>query len=117
LGIFSVKELLLAKPRDVAERLGAGSISSDVFAEWQREAALVLDAPQLSSDAARMLAAAGFRRAEKVAQSTPTEVLSAIETSQQEHTADWLAEQPLPSVAEVSSWIHAAQISKKSSAA
>ena len=116
-GIETVQQLVTAKPPAVAQRLGAGSITAEVLAEWQREAALLLDAPQLSSDAARLLAAAGFRCPEKISRYSPTELLATIEAAQQEHTADWFAETTLPTITEVSQWIHATQSGKKSQAA
>lgn len=116
-GIRTVNDLLVAQPQVVARRLADSSISSLVLSQWQREAALIVELPELPTDAARLLAAADFARTERIASSTPTELLAALELARQSGTNDWLASIPLPSVAEASLWIEIARQAQKSFAA
>ena len=116
-GIYTVAELLAAKPPAVTQRLGKLSIAAATMAEWQCEARLIVALPQLSPLAARMLAAAGFSSAEKIRHCTPTELIAAIETARQMNPAGWLAQETLPTVSEVSSWINIAGQKQKSCAA
>jgi len=115
--IRTVAELLAAKPQTVVVRLCEGSITPDILIAWQYEASLIVALPQLPASAARLLAAAGFRSAERIGYCTPTELLAAIETTQQKKPNGWLAKTTLPTVAEVGEWIHLARESKKSFAA
>ena len=115
--IRSVAELLAAKPQAVVARLRESAISFEVFIAWQCEARLVLALPQLSSAAARLLAAAGFGSVQRIGHHTPTQLLAAIEAAQQKNTVGWLAEMTLPTVVEVSEWIRLAQRTEKFCAA
>lgn len=100
LGLRTVAQLLAAKPQAVAERLRDERFTEKTVADWQREAQLLLEAPALASDAARLLAEAGFASAQRVARATPTELLAACEQT---------ATSPRPSVQEASGWIGCAQ--------
>lgn len=114
-GIRSVAELLAAQPQAVARRLQGPS--SRVLVTWQCEARLILELPQLPATAARLLAAAEIGNADQIRRCTPTELFALLETAQQSHPESWLAETDLPTIAEISDWIHAAQLPKNSFAA
>lgn len=110
LGVRSVAQLLAAKPQAVAERLRDERFAADIVADWQREAQILIEAPELAGDAARVLAAAGFASAQRVARATPTELLAAIEQlAQDEGRAAWFAQLPRPGICEVNAWIRCAQ--------
>jgi len=100
LGIRTVAQLLAAKPQAVAGRLRDDRFTAEIVADWQREAQLLLEVPTLAGNVARLLAAAGYASAQRVARATPTELLAAL---------DQLATSPRPSVPEVNSWIQCAQ--------
>jgi hypothetical protein len=118
LGVRSAGELLAAKPQAVVDRLQDERFSVEIVADWQREAQLLIDAPDLPTEAARLLAAAGFSAAERVARATPTELLAAIEQlADDPWHAGWMSQQPKPSVKEVNTWIRCAQQSLTSRAA
>ena len=117
IGIRTVAELAAARPQVAAARISEKPITADVIAAWQRESQLRVALPQLPAEAARLLAAAGFGTAHRLRLCSPTELLATIETAQQKNAANWLAETPLPSIAEASQWIHLARETKKSFAA
>lgn len=116
-GIRTVAELVAAKPQAIVVRLHEDLISVDTFVAWQCEARLILTFPELPPAASRLLAAVGFDCAERIEHCTPTELLAAIEMSQQKTSVDWLAKTTLPTIAEVGEWIHLARQTKKSFAA
>lgn len=110
-GVRTVVELLAAKPQVVARRLGEDErFRAEIIELWQREARLVLAMPTLPSHAARVLAAIGVSSREKIARSTPTELLGAFEmASEQGRCGDWLEKKLPPSISEWASWIRCAQ--------
>ncbi len=114
LGVRSVTQLLAAKTQAVAERLGDSRFNAEIVADWQREARLLIEAPTLPAEAARLLAIAGFSASHRVARATPTELLAAIEQLVEQladdpERASWVSQQPRPSVKEVNTWIRCAQ--------
>ncbi len=110
LGVRSVSQLLAAQPQAVAERLGDSRFNAETVADWQREARLLIEAPDLPAEAARLLVAAGFSAAQRVARATPTELLAAVEQlADDPKRASWVSQQPRPSVKEVNTWIRCAQ--------
>jgi hypothetical protein len=116
-GISSARQLLAAKAPAIACRIPDGRVSTEVVACWQREASLVLEAPELAERAIRLLAAAGFHHANRLAASTPTELVATVERIQRQDDAAWIAKQPPPTVREASDWILAAKKSLLSEAA
>ncbi len=110
LGVRSVSQLLAAKPQAVAERLRDSRFNAETVADWQCEAKLLIEAPDLPSEAARLLVAAGFSAAQRVARATPTDLLAAVEQlADDPEGASWVSQQPRPSVKEVNTWIRCAQ--------
>ena len=101
-GVRTVKELLAAKPQAAADK----QFSAETIAGWQREARLLVAVPQLSGDAARILAAIEISSAERLARSTPTELIAKIEAlwrSAESHS--WLVAKAKPTTAEICAWI------------
>lgn len=118
LGVRSVADLLAAKPQVIAQRLRDERFTAESVADWQREAQLLIEAPSLPIEAARLLASAGFSAAQRVARATPTELSAALEQlGDQPQRANWISQQPLPSVQEVNTWIRCAQQSLAARAA
>jgi len=117
-GIRSVADLLAAKPLTVVERLQDERYTSATITSWQREARLIVELPVLPPDAARILGLAGYGDSERIARSSPTELLTAIESlCQSDDAPNWLRELKKPTIAEVCRWIGYAQESWTSSAA
>ena len=101
-GVRTVQELLAAKPQAAADR----QFSVETIAAWQREARLLIAVPSLTSEAARILAAIEIASAERLARSTPTELIAKLEAlwrDPQEHT--WLIAKAKPTSAEICAWI------------
>lgn len=118
LGVRSVRDLLAAKPQAVAQRLQDERFTAETVADWQREAQLLIEAPSLPTEAARLLAVVGYSSAQRVARATPTELLAALEQlADQPHRAKWISQQPRPGVQEVNTWIRCAQQSLAARAA
>jgi hypothetical protein len=118
LGVRSAGELLAAKPQAVVDRFKGSRFTAEIVADWQREAQLLIAAPNLSSEAARWLAVVGFSTAERVARATPFELLAALERlADDPQRCDWAALQAKPDVKEVNTWIRCVQQSLASRAA
>jgi hypothetical protein len=101
-GVRNVADLLVAKPQAAADK----QFSADTIAAWQREARLVVSLPTLPNEAARLLAAVGVSSAERLARSTPTELIAKLEALWREaNSQSWLAQKAKPSSSEVCSWI------------
>ncbi|MDZ4656888.1 MAG: DUF4332 domain-containing protein [Bythopirellula sp.] len=101
-GVRTVQELLAAKPQAAADR----QFSVETIAAWQREARLLVAVPQLSADAARILAAIEIASAERLARSTPTELIAKIEALWREPARhSWLTAKAKPTTAEICAWI------------
>jgi hypothetical protein len=100
LGVRTVAQLLAAKPQAIAERLRDTRFTEQTVADWQRETQLILAAPGLAGEPARLLAAAGFASVERLARATPTELVAVLEQ---------LSQASPPSIQQASRWIQCAQ--------
>lgn len=101
-GVRTVKDLLAVQPQTAADQ----QFSVETIAAWQREARLLVGVPELSSDAARVLAAIEVASAERLARSTPTELIAKIEALWRDALPEsWVAKKTKPSTAEICAWI------------
>ncbi len=101
-GVRTVAELLAAKPQAAADR----QFSAETIAAWQREARLLVAVPQLPTDAARILAAVGIACPERLARSTPTELIAKVEALWRSvESNSWIAVKAKPTTAEICAWI------------
>jgi hypothetical protein len=101
-GVRTVKDLLAVSPEAAADK----QFSAKAIAAWQCEARLIVSLPTLSCEAARILAAVGVSSAERLARSTPTELIAKLEALWREaNSQSWLAQKAKPSSAEVCAWI------------
>jgi len=117
-GVRTVAELLAVKPQAVARRLGEERFRAEIIELWQAEAQLVLAMPALPVQAARVLAAIGYSSHEKIARSTPTELLGAFEMACEKSLGGgWLEKNSSPSISELATWIRCAQLSSVERAA
>ncbi|MCH2113420.1 MAG: DUF4332 domain-containing protein [Pirellulales bacterium] len=110
LGVQSVAHLLAAKPHLLSVRMADARITWKMVACWQRETRLRVDLPELNAGAARILAMAEFSSPTKIARSSPTELVTALERldEEQREWAGW-APSRIPDFGEVSRWIAIAQ--------
>lgn len=109
-GVRTVAELLAARPQAAADK----HYSSETIAVWQREARLIVALPELPNEAARILAAIEISSAERLARSTPTELIANIEALWRESQENsWFAGKEKPSTAEICSWIALANPSRE----
>ena len=110
LGLRTAGELLAANSQAVAQRLGDTRFDAAVISQWQRETKLRLEMPALVERGARVLAVLGIGSAERLAQTTPTELLALLDaTAAADARLSWLSESPRPTVTEVNDWIRCAQ--------
>jgi len=117
-GIRSVEQLLVAQPVEIEQRLQNERITAQTLGNWQREAQLILAAPQMPAEAVQILAVAGFSSPQKIACSAPTELLAAIDTRAKEINSAYSEENfSLPSVSVISTWIRSARESLDNHAA
>lgn len=101
-GVRTVQELLAAKPYAAADK----QFSVETIAAWQREARILIAVPALSSEAARILAAIDIASAERLARSTPTELIAKLEALWRDPQAhSWLKAKSKPTSAEICAWI------------
>jgi len=105
-GVRTVQELLDASPQATAKRIADRRLSAVAIVAWQNEARLLVTVEGLSWEAAQILVAAGFTRAERIARGSPTAVLAAIEAIWSEESATNRFSATLqPAFADVSGWI------------
>ncbi len=110
LGVRTVEQLLVAKPHLLSVRWGDERVTWKTIACWQREAQLLLAAPDLGARAARILAVAEVASLQKLAQQLPLDLLSKCEgLDEAQRRAAGLSDQDLPHVSEVGQWIACAQ--------
>lgn len=101
-GVRTVADLLAAKPHAAADR----QFSAETIAGWQREARLIVSLPELGSRAARILAAIEVASAERLARSTPTELIAKAEALWRDsESQSWLGTMMKPSTREICEWI------------
>jgi predicted flap endonuclease-1-like 5' DNA nuclease len=77
-GLRTVRDLLAADVDAIAPRIGARHITSDVIANWQDQARLVLTVPYLRGTHAQILVGAGYRTPDEVAAAERNTLLSDI---------------------------------------
>ena len=109
-GIRTVEQLLAAQPLEIEQRLSKSPIAAHTITVWQHEARLVLAAPELPVEAIRIFAAAGMSNLKKIASTTPTELLTALEVPASEKKLSNAAKKiSAPAIVDVSNWIRSAR--------
>lgn len=101
-GVRTVTDLLAVQPQVAADQ----QFSAETIAAWQREARLLVGVPELLGDAARILATIEVTSAERLARSTPTELIAKIEALWRDATPQsWVAKTTKPTTSEICAWI------------
>ncbi|WP_296206212.1 DUF4332 domain-containing protein, partial [uncultured Hyphomicrobium sp.] len=78
LGVTSVADFLAASPEAIASGLGQRSITADTIALWQDQCQLMLDIPGLRGGHAELLAQAGYRSAEALAEADEASLCAGV---------------------------------------
>ncbi len=77
-GLLTVNDLMKADPEQIAESVTMRHITAATVRDWQDFARLVMTVPGLRGTHAQLLAGAGFRTRDEIADAEPTELSAAI---------------------------------------
>ncbi|MCA9086535.1 MAG: DUF4332 domain-containing protein, partial [Planctomycetaceae bacterium] len=109
-GIYTVEDLLNADSQQVADQLNNRRISSDTIAQWQNQARLVCQVPELRGHDAQILVACGVTDADQLSQKRPVDLFAVVgpfvNTSEGERIVRGGTK---PDLEEVTDWIGYAQ--------
>jgi hypothetical protein len=104
-GIRTVADLLSANPTEVASRIGLSQITADSIAEWQLQAQLVCQIPDLRGYGAQLLVACGFTSPEQIAGSKLADLIHEVQQfAQSKQGQRILRGHEIPSAAKIKSW-------------
>jgi hypothetical protein len=113
-GWRTVGEFLAADPEEVSNKLNSSWATTEIVADWQKQAWLVLQIAELSGTAAQMLVGAGYSTVEEVAAAEATELVSYLaeycQTSAGQRT---LRDAKVPDQITAARWIAAARTGRK----
>lgn len=116
--VYTVDDLLSADPEVVAEKLGNRRITADTIRQWQDQARLICQVPELRGHDAQILVACGVTEPEQLAAKRPVDLLALVgpfsDTSEGERIIRGGSK---PDLEEVTDWIHWAQQSRTLTAA
>ncbi|MEP3481953.1 MAG: DUF4332 domain-containing protein [Fuerstiella sp.] len=116
--IYTVDDLLKADVEVVADKLDNRRINADTIRQWQDQARLICQVPELRGHDAQILVACGVTQPEQLAAKRPVDLLALVgpfaETSEGERIVRGGSK---PDLEEVTDWIHYAQQSRTLSAA
>ncbi len=105
-GITNVTDLLSLPPLRIVRRLGQSRVTEAVVQQWQSQARLMCQIPELRGGAAQFLVAAGVRSAESLSESSPDrllELLNGLLQKRQQESGH--ADLGLPDRETVAEWI------------
>ncbi len=106
IGVRTVEELLSMPPERIADKLNHRRITPAVIQQWQNQARLICQIPELRGHDAQILVAVGIITPEALASRKPAELLAQVEpfvrTSEGERI---LRKGRKPDLAEVTEWI------------
>ena len=118
IGIYTVDDLLNANAASVAERLNNRRITPETIEQWQAQARLVCQVPELRGHDAQILVACGVTEPEQLAQKRPADLYSIVgpfaDTTEGERIVRGGRK---PDLEEVTDWIRFAQQSRSLRAA
>ncbi len=110
LGIKTVADFLGHDPHDMAELLDDSRIDGETLTDWQDQAMLVIDIPGLRGTGAQLLAGAGYRTRDSIAEADPVDlsadVLKYAATSDGRRI---LRDGNPPDIEKIKEWVTAAQ--------
>jgi uncharacterized protein YhaN len=104
-GIRTVADLLNANPTSVASELGMSHITPQLVAEWQLQAQLVCQIPDLRGYGAQLLVACGFTNPEQIANTRIADLICKVQDfCQSQQGQRILRGHEVPSAAKIKSW-------------
>ncbi len=77
-GVRTIGDLLESQAGPLSQQLGGGWHSPSVVLDWQDQARLILEVPELRAEQAKLLTGAGYRTAAAVAEAQPEELLQDV---------------------------------------
>lgn len=112
-GIYTVDDLLKAKAADVSSRLNKRRITPETIEQWQAQARLVCQIPELRGHDSQILVACGIMEPEQLAAKRPVDLMAVVgpfaDTSEGERIVRGGKK---PDLEEVTDWIRWAQSSR-----
>ncbi|MEZ6060767.1 MAG: DUF4332 domain-containing protein [Planctomycetaceae bacterium] len=116
--ILTVDDLLNASPETVVAQLNNRRITVEVVEQWQAQAAMVCQIPQLRGHDAQILVACGYGEAEEVASQQPSDLLAEVAPFCESAEGQRIVRGgKMPDLEEVTNWINWAQNSRSLKAA
>ncbi len=113
-GILTVADLLRADPDEVAETVDYRHIDAKTIRLWQEQARLVMEIPGLRGTHAQLLAGAGYRTAQAVAEADAAELSAAILRFASTNDGQrLLRDGAAPDIEKIRSWIEQADLALK----
>jgi hypothetical protein len=104
-GIHTVGDLLAANPKSVAATLDLKGLTANKVTQWQRQARLQCQIPDLRGTGAQLLVAAGFASPEQIAAVPGDELVQKLQTFCATPTGKRiLRDAELPSAAKIKRW-------------
>jgi energy-coupling factor transporter ATP-binding protein EcfA2 len=104
-GIRTVADLLNANPTSVAAKIGLSHITAKAIIEWQLQAQLVCQIPDLRGYGAQLLVACGFTSPEQIIEARLANLIREIqEFAQSKPGQRILRGHEIPSAAKIKSW-------------
>jgi energy-coupling factor transporter ATP-binding protein EcfA2 len=117
-GIRTVADLLNANPMAVAKQIGMSHITTESIADWQLQAQLVCQIPDLRGYGAQLLVACGFTSPEQITDSRLADLIHEIqEFAQSKQGQRILRGHEIPSTAKIKSWAQNAALHRPLEAA
>jgi hypothetical protein len=117
-GIRTVADLLQANPESTASELDVSHISADTLANWQHQARLVCQIPELRGYGAQLLVACGLTQPDQIAGTSANDliaqILSYCETKEGQRI---LRSGDPPKSEKIAEWVELAQQSRPLEAA
>lgn len=105
-GIRTVGDLLVADPESVAREVNVRHITAETVRDWQDQARLVTEIPELKGHDAQILVFSGYRTTDSVAVAQPEEMLADIRPFLESSTGQRLVSESMqPDLKEVARWI------------
>lgn len=114
LGLLKVSDLMEADPAKIATNLGDSRITQSTVEGWQDQSRLMLQIPGLRVTQAQLLAGAGYRFTEDIAEAEPHELSADILAfAATQSGRRLLRDGDPPDIEKIKSWIDAAHASSK----
>ena len=112
-GIESVKDFLNANPELTAQQIDARHISPNTIRQWQTQAKLACEIPNIYGHDAQILVGCGFDSPDEVANSKPANILQKVDDYGKTKEAEFVMRGKVPDSEEVTNWIEWSKSARK----